>query len=199
MVGGRRDLRAGARPEPRRSQVVVHRRAGHRQQEARRPHGLGPDAQGRLPALQGAARLRPALPERLRLPGALDRGRRRVPTGAQLEARDRGVRAREVRRQVPRGGRLGGRGTDARLQAARSVDGLGQRLLHVQRHQHGVHLALPQGRGRERLALPRPPLDRVVPALRHLTLPARADSGRRLPGACRPVVVRALPVARARA
>jgi hypothetical protein len=45
------------------------------------PHGVGADAQGRLPALQGAARLRPALPERLRLPGALDRGRRRAQLG----------------------------------------------------------------------------------------------------------------------
>ena len=63
-----------------------------------RAHGVGADAQGRLPALQGAARLRPALPERLRLPGALDRGRGRASARAQLEARDRGVRARGVRR-----------------------------------------------------------------------------------------------------
>ena len=63
-----------------------------------RPHRLGPDAEGRLPALQGAARLRPALPERLRLPGALDRGRRRARARPQLEARDRGVRPRGVRR-----------------------------------------------------------------------------------------------------
>ena len=49
-----------------------------RTSRARRPHRVGPDAEGRLPALQGAARLRPALPERLRLPGALDRGRGRA-------------------------------------------------------------------------------------------------------------------------
>ena len=61
--------------------LVVHRRPGDGEQEARRAHGVGPDAEGRLPALQGAARLRPALPERLRLPGAVDRGRRGAPLG----------------------------------------------------------------------------------------------------------------------
>ena len=35
-------------------------------------HGLGPHAEGRFPALQGAPWLRPALPERLRLSGPLD-------------------------------------------------------------------------------------------------------------------------------
>ena len=34
----------------------------------------------------------------------------------------------------------------------------------------------------QRLALHRPPLDRVVPALRHVALAARADAVRRLPG-----------------
>ena len=71
-----------------------------------------------------------------------------------------------------------------------------QRLLHVQRHEHRVHLALPAGRARARLAVPRPPLDGVVPALRHLALAARADAGRRLPGARAPVALRALPAAR---
>ena len=36
---------------------------------------------------------------------------------------------------------------------------------------------------RARLALPGPPLDRVVPALRHVDLAARADAERRVPGA----------------
>ncbi len=65
-------------------------------------HGLGPDTQGRLPALQGAARLRPALPERLRLPGALGRGRGREVTGSQGEEGHRGVRPGRVRAQMPR-------------------------------------------------------------------------------------------------
>ena len=57
---------------------------------------------------------------------------------------------------------------------ARAVDGLGQRLLHLQRHEHRVHLALPQRGAPARLAVPGPPLDAVVPALRHVALAARA-------------------------
>ena len=48
---------------------------------------------------------------------------------------------------------------------------------------------------RARLALPRPPLDAVVPALRHVALPARAD--RLLQGPHPPVAVRAASAARA--
>ena len=88
------------------------------------------------------------------------------------------------------------RGADARLEAARPVDGLGQRLLHVQRHEHRVHLAVPEDRARQGLALHRPPLDRVVPALRHVALAARADAVRRLPGPRRPFALRPLPAAR---
>ena len=53
---------------------------------ARRPHRVGAHAEGRLPALQGAAGLRPALPERVRLPGPLDRGRRRAPARASTRS-----------------------------------------------------------------------------------------------------------------
>ena len=48
---------------------------------------------------------------------------------------------------------------------------------------------------RARMALPRPPLDAVVPALRHLALPARAD--RLLQGSDAPVAARAPAAARA--
>ena len=114
---------------------------------ARRAHGVGPDAEGRLPALQGAARLRPALPERLRLPGALDRGRRRARSSglnSKREIEEFGLE--EFAAPLPRGRRQVGRGADARLEAARPVDGLGQRLLHLQRHEHRVHLAVPEDR-----------------------------------------------------
>src|SRR5262249_59183409 len=74
LVGGRPDLRAAAGKERGRPCVLVHRRPGDGEQVPRRPYGLGQDAEGRLPALQGAPGLRPALPERLRLPGPLDRG-----------------------------------------------------------------------------------------------------------------------------
>ena len=55
----------------------------------------------------------------------------------------------------------------------RPVDGLGQRLLHVQRHEHRVHLGVPAG-GPPRGWLYTATARRVVPALRHLALPARA-------------------------
>ena len=86
--------------------------------------------------------------------------------------------------------------THARVEAARPVDGLGQGLLHVQRHEHRVRLALPQARPRARLALPRPPVDGVVPSLRHVALAARALAVGRLPGPRRPVAVRPVPAAR---
>ena len=88
------------------------------------------------------------------------------------------------------------RGADGGLDTPRSVDGLGSRLLHVQRHEHRVHLAVPEARARARMALPRAPLDRVVPALRYVALAARAHPGRGLPGAERPIAVRPLPAAR---
>ena len=66
--------------------------------------------------------------------------------GLNSKTRDRGVRARRVRAQVPREGRLVGERADARLQAARPVDGLGEQLLHVLGHEHRVHLALPAAR-----------------------------------------------------
>ena len=47
------------------------------------------------------------------------------------------------------------------------------------------------------MALSRAPLDGVVPALRYVTLAARAHPGRGLPGAERPIAVRPLPAARA--
>ncbi len=97
---------------------------------------------------------------------------RREAARAELEARDRGVRARRVRAALPRGRRVVGERAVARLEAPRAVDGLGQRLLHLQRHEHRVHLAVPEDRPRARLALPRPSLDRVVPALRDVAVTA---------------------------
>jgi len=88
----------------------------------------------------------------------------------------------EFRAQVPRARCPVIRGADARIEAPRAVDGLGQRLLHVQRHEHRVHLEVPEDRQRPRLALQGPPVDRVVPALRHLVVAARAEPVRRLPG-----------------
>ena len=99
-----------------------------------------------------------------------------------------------VRGEVPRGRRLVVRGDHARVEAPRHVDGLGQGLLHLQRHEHRVHLAVPEARPRAGLALPRPPLDGVVPALRDVDLGARAARELRRPG--RPVALRPLPAPR---
>ena len=195
-MGGAGYLRAAARPQPRRPELQLLRRAGDGEQVARGSHRLGPHAEGRLPALQGPARLRSALPERLRLPGALDRGRGRARARAQLEEGDRGVRAGGVRAPLPRPRRQVVAGPDVGLEAAGHVDGLGHRLLHVQRHEHRVRLADAEVGARAQLALPRAPLDRVVPALRHVALAARAVAVRRLPGAPRPVALRPVPTSR---
>ena len=144
LLGARGHLRQAAWADPRRREVELRRRPGDGEQEAAGPHGLGSDAQGRLPALQGAARLRPALPERLRLPGPLDRGRGREVARPQLEARDRGVRTRPLHARVHGCRRALHRRADARLDPARPVDGLGQRLRDVLGHEHRVHLAVPR-------------------------------------------------------
>ena len=104
--------------ERRRPAVQLHRRPGHGQQDARGAHRVGADAQGRVPALQGAAGLPPALPERLRLPGPLDRGRRRAGAGPQLQAGDRGVRPRGVRQEVPRASSSGRQPSSPRARSA---------------------------------------------------------------------------------
>ena len=65
------------------------------------------------------------------------------------------------------------------VEATRHVDGLGQLLLHVQRHEHRVHLALPQGGARARLAVQGTSLDAMVPALRDVTLASTSRPARR--------------------
>ena len=77
--------------------------------------------------------------------------------------------------QMPRRRRLVLGGAQAGVRAARAVDGLGARLLHVQRHQHRVHLAVPARSCTIAAGCPRPPLDGVVPALRHVAVAARAE------------------------
>src|SRR3954451_894159 len=57
-LGARAHLRAAPRAERRRAEVVVHRRPCDGEQGPRDPHGLGPHAEGCLPALQGSARVR---------------------------------------------------------------------------------------------------------------------------------------------
>ena len=195
-MGERAHVRDAPRPQSRRADVQLHRRPHHGQQRDGRPPRVGSHAEGHLAALRRNARLRPALPERVRLPGPLGRGRRREGARAELQARDRGVRPRALRARLPRpGGALLGPAHRA-LQAARAVDGLGAVVLHDDRPQHLLHLGLPQGLQRARLALQGPPLDAVVPALRHVALAARAD--RLLQGPDAPVAARPAAARRAR-
>ncbi len=193
MVGRARDLRPAEGAEPGRPDLLLHGRPDHGQQPGRRSPRPRPHAEGRLPALQGDAGLRRAVPERLRLAGPMGRGRGREGARARFEARDRGVRAREVRPQVRRAGRVLQRGDDRAVPPPWPVDGLGQRLLHVQRHEHRVHLGLPQDGPRARLAVHGPPLDPVVPPLRDIALAARAGRRGELRRDGAPVALRPLP------
>src|SRR6185437_5483946 len=77
-----------------------------------------------------------------------------------------------------------------------TVDGLGSLVLHDDRSQHQLYLGVPEGVPRPRLALPWPPLDALVPALRDVALPARAD--RLLQGHHPSVAVRAAAAGRPR-
>src|SRR3984893_6405816 len=87
--------------ERRRADFLVYGRPDHGQQPGRRPPRPRPHAEGRLPALQGPLRLRPALPERLRLPGPVGRSRGREVARPRLGAGDRGGRGCGVRGEVP--------------------------------------------------------------------------------------------------
>ena len=196
-LGAGGHLRAVAGAQPRRPEVVVHRRPGDGQQVASRVHTAWgrtlKDVFQRYKALRGFDQ---------RYQNGFDcQGlwievgvERELGLNSKREIEEYGLEefARRCREVVVRSSEELTRGCDA----PRAVDGLGQRLLHVQRHEHRVHLEVPEDRQRARLALHGPPLDRVVPALRHVALAARADAGRRLPGPRRPVAQRALPAPR---
>ena len=199
-LGARADLRAAPRAQPRRPAVVVRRRAGDREQTSLAVHTAWgrtlKDVFQRYKALRGFDQ---------RYQNGFDCQGLWIEVGVEraarpeLEARDRGVRARGVRaRAAARSSSGSSASPDPRVDPARPVDGLGQRLLHLQRHEHRVHLEVPEDRPRARLALHGAPLDRVVPALRHVALAARADAVGRLPGSRRPVALRPLPAARPR-
>src|SRR5437899_1220950 len=85
VVGAGAHLRPTPGAEPGRPAVELHGRADHGEQPDGRPPRVGPDAQGRVPALQGLPRLRRAVPERLRLAGPLGRGGGREVARARLE------------------------------------------------------------------------------------------------------------------
>ena len=76
--------------------------------------------------------------------------------------------------------------------AARPVDGLGPVVLHDDRHQHQLHLVVPEALPGAGLAVQGHRVDALVHALRHVALAARAD--RLLPGDHPPSLFVRLPL-----
>ena len=88
VLGPQPGLREAAQPNRGKPALVLPRRPDHRQQPDGRPPRLGPHLQGRLPPLLRHDRPRAALPERLRLPGPVGRGRGREGAEARKSKRD---------------------------------------------------------------------------------------------------------------
>ena len=153
----------------------------HGQQPHGSPPRLGPHLQGRVPALQDHAGFQAALPERLRRPGTVDRGRGREGAEAQRQARDRGLRHRQVRRALQGARQEVRRQADRAVGAAGLLDGLGQLVPHDVRREQLHHLALLEGLPRAWMGVRGHRRDAVVPPLRHRAVRAR-DSDRGLPG-----------------
>ena len=197
-LGARGHVRAAARAEPRRPEVVSFVDGpvtANKSARASTPPGAGrsrtsSSATRRCAASTSATRTGSTAR------GSGSRSASSASSASTRSARSRSTASTSSRAAAARSSSSRRRDADARLEAARPVDGLGQRLLHVQRHEHRVHLAVPEERARARLALHRPPLDRVVPALRDVALAARALAVGRLPGPRRPVALRPLPAAR---
>ena len=191
-MGARALVRRAPAQERRRTALLVHRWPDHREHRGHgRPPRLGTHLQGSLPALQGDAGLRPALAERLRLPGSVGRGPGRARAQPEQQARHRVVRHRQVLARLPRA-----RGSQRRRDhqaghTARPMDGLGQLLLHLHRQQQLAHLERAEAVSREGLAVQGPPGHAVVRALRDGAVRARDD--RLIQGDDAHLPVRALP------
>ena len=196
MVGRRGDSRKVPASERRLGQeILVHRRANHRKQPHGRASRLGAHLQGPVPALQDHEGLPAAVPERLRLPGAVGRGGGREGAWARLEARNRGLRHREVRGAVQGPRPQVRRRPDGAVSQAGLLDGLGQLLLHDVRREQLHDLALPEGVQRAGLDLRGHRRDALVPQVRHR--PVAAGGGDRgLQGDSAPRPLRQVPAAR---
>ena len=138
----------------------------------------GPHAQGRLPALQGDARARDALPERLRLPGPARRGRGREVARAGIQnARSRPTAWPSSPRSAGSGSRTTPAGSTEQSRRLGMWMDWGNdyftfsdtNIEYIWRFLKEVH--------RARLAVQGPPLDPVVSSLRHVALEARAGRG----------------------
>ena len=165
-----------------RAAVQLPRRTDHGQQPDGRPPRLGPDVQGPLPALPHHARRAAAIPERVRLPGTVDRGRGRAGAGVHQQARHRGLRHRPIRRGLLRPCPALRRPDQRAEQTARLLDGLGPLVLHELGREQLHDLALPPALPGTRAPVPRPRRHAVVPAVRDRAV-EHGDRDRGLPGA----------------
>ena len=138
------DLRAAAGQERRRPPVQLHRRARHGQQVPRRAHRVGPHAQGRVPALQGAARASTSATRTAstaRASGSRSASRR--SSASTPSGRSRSTAWPSSPGAAGPSSSVSSADAHQGLDPPRPVDGLGARLLHLLRHQHRVHLAVP--------------------------------------------------------
>ena len=125
-----------------------------------------------------------------RASGSRSRSRRR--SASTPSARSRSLASPSSRAAAATACRVRER-IDRAVEAPRDVDGLGRAYFTFSRHEHRVHLALPEGVPAPRLALQGPPLDRsgaraAAPRFRSTSCPAT-----RIQGARAPVALRALP------
>ena len=144
LLAGYPGVRQARRQEQRRPALVVHGWPHHRQQPHGRPPRLGTHLQRHLPAVSGHARFRPALPERLRLPGPLDRGGSRARAWLQEQARHRGLRYCRVCRALQGACLQVRRHPDRAIHPPGLLDALGQLVLHAVRREQLQHLAFPE-------------------------------------------------------
>ncbi len=126
VLGGCPGLRETRRDAGGVARLELHRRPHHGQQPNGGPPRLGADIQGPLGPLQVHERPRGPQPERLRLPGPLDRSRGGEGPRLQVEEGHRGVRHRRVRQEVQAEGSQVRSLPDGAVHPTRNVDRLGR-------------------------------------------------------------------------
>ncbi len=161
-----------AQERRRRDTLLVPGRSDHREQPHGRPPRVGAHVQGRGSALPHDAGRGAAIPERLRLPGPVGGGGGREGAGAQVQARHREVRHREVCEPLQGARAQVRRRTDTAVGPPRLLDEVGQFLLHHVRGEQLHDLGLSKEVSRKWLDLQRPRRDALVPSLRHGNLAA---------------------------
>ena len=194
-LGARGHLRPAAGQERRRPAVQLHRRA--RSRRTSRSPCTPPGAARSRTCSSATRRCRASTSatrtaSTARASGSRSASRRSSGLNSKREIEEYGLEefARRCRAVVERSS---AELTEGSIRLGQWMD-WGKRLLHVLRHEHRVHLAVPADRPRAGLAVPGPPRHGVVPALRHVDLGPRA--GRQLRRPRGPGAVGALPAAR---